>query len=282
MQWSSVLEACDKRQLGCVMGILNCTPDSFSDGGRHQQLEAALQHAGLMQSQGADIIDVGGESTRPGAPAVAWQQELQRTQQVVKQLAGTTQAYLSIDTMKWQVAEAALQAGAHIINDVSGFECARMREVAAANACLVVVMHKKGSPADMQQQAHYHDVVSEVEQYLLAQAELLQQSGVSKQSICLDPGFGFAKTAEHNWQLFAALPRLRRHGYPLLVGASRKRMLAALLAEQTATQERLDLLSAGFSLQAVLQGADIVRVHDVASSVLNLRLAAAIRGAARG
>lgn len=275
-----MLESCDKRQLGCVMGILNCTPDSFSDGGMHADGELALKHAGSLLAQGADIIDVGGESTRPGAQSVDWQEELRRTLEVVRLVAQGTRAFVSIDTMKWQVAEAALQAGAHIINDVSGFECARMREVAAAHDCLVVVMHKKGTPADMQQQAHYRHVVDEVEDYLLGQAELLQKSGVSKQRICVDPGFGFGKTAGHNWQLFAALPRLRRHGYTLLVGASRKRMLAGLLEPQTPSLAELDVLTAGFSLQAVLQGADIVRVHDVASSVLNLRMAAAMRAAA--
>ncbi len=245
-----------------IMGILNVTPDSFSDGGEHDGFEAALAHARRMREEGAAIIDVGGESTRPGSSEVSIAEELARVLPVTKAL--VSEGFLvSVDTRHAEVAAAALEAGAQIINDVSGFRDAAMREVVAAAPSKpgVVVMHMLGEPRTMQANPHYEDVVAEVEAYLLAQAAQLEAAGVARERICIDPGVGFGKTVEHNLALLAHQGRLAQHGYPLMVAVSRKSVFGAVtgIAQPAARDEHSALAAAA----ACAHGAQVARVHNV-------------------
>ena len=257
-----------------VMGVLNVTPDSFSDGGQHAQLETALTHARALLAQGADFIDVGGESTRPGAVEVSEQEELDRTIPVIERLAAEIAVPISIDTQKPAVMRAAVAAGASLINDVAALRAEGALAAAADLNVPVCLMHMQGAPRTMQQTPHYVDVVSEVADFLQARAAACVESGIPHEHILLDPGFGFGKTLDHNVTLMQGLPQLTELGYPLLIGVSRKSMigmLAGSVEEPVAVEQRL-AGSVAAALFAVTQGAAILRVHDVAESAQALRV----------
>jgi len=259
------------------MGVLNVTPDSFSDGGEFDDRSVAPRHARTMLDEGADIIDVGGESTRPGAAEISIAEELERVRPVVAELAGDAGAVpLSIDTRHPEVAVACLDAGASIINDVAGFRDPAMLEVAAGSDAGVVVMHMLGEPGTMQKDPRYGDVVSEVRDFLLERALALEDAGVARERICIDPGFGFGKTLEHNLALLRALPELSGFGYPVMVGLSRKRMIGDITGVEL-PRERVGG-SVGAAVWAAEHGASIVRVHDVGFTVQALRVLEAIAG----
>lgn len=245
-----------------LMGILNVTPDSFSDGGSYNRLDAALVHAERLLADGADILDIGGESTRPGAPYVSPEEELQRVLPLLQRLAAL-QVPLSLDTRRTSVMRAALQAGAvDLINDVSALEDdGALALVAAANVG-ICLMHKQGNPDTMQQQPDYTDVVQEVGGYLARRIELCLENGIARDRLLADPGFGFGKTLQHNLELLRALPQLEAlAGAPLLVGMSRKSMLGAITGEPQPDQ-RLGA-SVAAALLAAQRGAKVIRVHDV-------------------
>ncbi len=249
-----------------IMGIVNITPDSFSDGGKYNNTKNAIAHGLALAEAGADIIDVGGESTRPAAAAVSEEDEKQRILPVIEALAAQNIA-VSADTMKPAVMSAALQGGASILNDVCGFRHAESVAVAAANDCGVVIMHMQGTPQTMQESPQYTDVVSEVAAFLRNQAQTLQESSVAAGRICVDPGIGFGKTAEHNLQLLRNLPQLQMAcgDYPLLIGLSRKSFFTAICGQKEAAER--DLAGAAASaLLATRGGANIFRVHDVAGT----------------
>jgi dihydropteroate synthase len=256
-----------------VMGILNVTPDSFSDGGMHDDPASAVIWGERLISEGAAILDIGGESTRPGAEPLSAPAELARVRPVVGRFAGDP-IPVSIDTRHAEVAKACVGAGASIINDVSGFRERKMVEVAAGCDAGVVVMHMLGEPGTMQKNPRYSDVVREVGGYLLAQATVLQAAGVARERIAIDPGFGFGKTLEHNLELLRRLPELVELGYPVLVGLSRKRFLG----EITGTDEPAERLGSSIAaaLWAAERGAAIVRVHDVGATAQALAVARTI------
>jgi dihydropteroate synthase len=246
-----------------VMGIVNVTPDSFSDGGRFARSEAAVAHAGSLLEAGADILDVGGESTRPGAEPVSADEELGRIMPVIEALAGSG-AVLSVDTMKAAVARRAVAAGAHIVNDVSALTADRdMAGVVRDTGAGVVLMHMQGAPRTMQAAPRYDDVVGEVSSFLQARLRDLEQAGIPRDAMAVDPGIGFGKTAEHNLALLAGLRTLARLGRPVVVGCSRKRFLGEVTGR--AVGERLAGSLAAAAV-AVFLGAHVVRVHDVAES----------------
>lgn len=260
-----------------VMGVLNLTPDSFSDGGRLASVEAAVRQAGLMLAQGADLLDLGAQSTRPGAEEVGPQRELERLLPPLAAIrAAHPSALLSIDTFHASVAEAALAAGAHWINDVSGGrrDPALLRLVASAG-CPLVLMHSRGDSRTMDQLAHYDDVVAEVRAELLAATETALAAGVGARQLIWDPGLGFAKDTGHNLSLLGGLASLAAEGFPLLVGPSRKRFIGAVLNESR-PRARLWGTAAvcGF---AIAQGARILRVHDVGPIVQTARMADALQ-----
>ena len=256
-----------------VMGILNATPDSFSDGGRWVDRDRALRHALDMAAAGADIIDVGGESTRPGARAVDVGEELDRVVPLIEAIVAETDVTVSVDTSKPGVMEAAVRAGAAMINDVRALRGDGALAMAARLSVPVCLMHMQGEPRDMQVDPRYDDVVAEVGEFLVARARACEAAGIPGDHILLDPGFGFGKSLQHNIELFRALPRLRALGYPLLVGISRKSTLGALTGRPV--EERLAGSVAG-ALLAARSGADVVRVHDVAETVDALKVAEAL------
>ena len=261
-----------------VMGIVNVTPDSFSDGGRFLDHGAALAHALKLIEDGADILDIGGESTRPGAAPVPADEETARVVPLIAAIRATSDVAISIDTMKPAVARAAVAAGATIWNDVAALRLAPdAPEVAAELGCEVVLMHMLGEPGTMQDAPRYDDVVAEVEAFLLARTLTAMAAGVAREKIWLDPGIGFGKTPADNLALLAALPRLVALGYPILLGASRKRFIAALDPLGAEADARL-----GGSLAAHLYGATAgvaaVRVHDVRETAQALAVWAAIGG----
>ncbi|ADV66591.1 dihydropteroate synthase [Deinococcus maricopensis] len=258
---------------GCaVMGIVNATPDSFSDGGQHGAPAQALAHARALHAAGALVVDVGGESTRPGADPVPAAEELDRILPVVRALADDGAAVISIDTLKPEVADAALRAGAHLINDVSGLRDPDMLRVCAEHGAPACIMHMQGEPRTMQRRPHYDDVVAEVHGYLTAQADRALAGGIP--SVLLDPGIGFGKTLEHNLTLLRALPRLSAGPHAVLVGASRKRLIDWLAGAPHAADR--DPGSLAVHLHAARAGAAMVRVHDVAGHVQALRVQAAL------
>jgi dihydropteroate synthase len=262
-----------------LMGVVNATPDSFSDGGRFLDPDAAAAHAERLVAEGADLLDLGGESTRPGAPEVPVEVEERRVVPVIERLrARGCTTPISIDTRKPEVARAALAAGANMINDVSALADPALREVAAASGVPTVLMHTRGSPADMASRAIYADVVGEVERELAEALARAVRAGVREEHILLDPGLGFAKTAEHSLALLAALPRLRRLGRPLLVGPSRKSFLGVVTGAPVG--ERLPGTLAAVAA-CVLAGVELLRVHDVAAALQAARVAAAIRDSSR-
>ena len=244
-----------------IMGIVNVTDDSFSDGGLYVDAKRAIAHGLKLAEEGAHIIDVGGESTRPGAPAVDEETEKQRVLPVIESLARQGIA-VSVDTMKPAVMEFAIQAGACILNDVSGFGRVESLKIAAKSNCGLVVMHMQGTPQTMQESPRYDDVVSEVANFLQQRAKQLIAYGVETNRICLDPGIGFGKTLEHNIALLRHLP-LVGDGYPILVGISRKSLLGKI-CQRSIPAER-DFVSATAAAILAYQGANIIRAHHVAS-----------------
>ena len=261
-----------------VMGILNVTPDSFSDGGLFSDPEAAIGRGIEMASDGADIIDIGGESTRPGADPISSEEEMRRVLPVVDGLARRTDAVISIDTTKAVVAEAAIDAGAAIINDVSAMRFdARMKEVARVSGAGVVLMHMVGEPRTMQQDPRYEDVVREVRQALDQWAAAANKSGISRESIAIDPGIGVGKTAAHNLLLLKEIRELTELSkYPVVVGPSRKSFIGTTL--DLPVEERLEGTAAVVAW-AVANGAHVVRVHDVKEMVRVTRMVEAVGGA---
>ncbi len=244
-----------------VMGIVNVTPDSFSDGGRYADPDRAVAHAEQLLGDGADLLDVGGESTRPGADPVPAATECERVVPVIEALARRGGVVLSVDTTKRAVAEAALAAGAHAINDISAFEAdPGLAGVARAYGAGVILMHRQGTPRTMQQNPVYGDVVAEVRDYLEARAAWAESQGLDPATLAVDPGIGFGKTAAHNVALLAGLAALRRLGRPLVVGVSRKRFLEALTGRPVAERLAGTLAAAAF---CVGEGAQVLRVHDV-------------------
>ncbi len=257
-----------------VMGILNVTPDSFSDGGKFQALDHVLCTTEQMLLDGARIIDIGGESTRPGAAAVSLEAELERVVPVIEAIRQRFDCVISIDTSKAAVMSAAVQAGADMINDVRALQEPAALTVAASLQVPVCLMHMQGAPRTMQAAPVYQDVVQEVYQFLLARAEQCQQAGIAASQIVLDPGFGFGKTLAHNYQLLAALSKFVESGYGVLAGMSRKSMIGQLL--DVPVTERLAGSLACATL-AAYAGAQIIRVHDVKETVQAVRIAAAAR-----
>ncbi|WP_298744797.1 dihydropteroate synthase [uncultured Brevundimonas sp.] len=259
-----------------VMGIVNVTPDSFSDGGRLDSVEAAVAHGLRLVGQGADILDVGGESTRPGAEPVAEDQEIARTVPVVAGLRARWAGPISIDTMKPAVARAAVAAGATMWNDVTGLTfSADAPGVAAALGCDIVLMHIRGEPRTMQADPRYGDVVAEVADWLAARAAAAMAAGVARERIWLDPGLGFGKTARHNLALTARLDRIAALGFPVLYGASRKRTIQSIDPTATEPSDRLGG-SLALALEAARKGAAIIRVHDVRETAQALAVQAAV------
>lgn len=259
-----------------VMGILNTTPDSFSDGGRFLAVDAAFSRAAQMVSEGAGIIDVGGESTRPGADPVPQQVELDRVIPVIERIVSELDVTVSVDTMKPAVMREAVSAGAGMINDVNGLRMPGALEAAAEAAVPVCIMHMQGAPKTMQDNPRYEDVVTEVCGFLRQRVEAAQRAGVRVENIVLDPGFGFGKTAAHNLRLLSGLQRLASLGYPLLVGMSRKSMLRALL--DVPAVERVHGGVAAAAL-AVERGACIIRTHDVKPTAHAVKVARAVQSA---
>jgi dihydropteroate synthase len=263
------------------MGVLNVTPDSFSDGGQYLDPRRAAEHALEMEAAGAAIIDIGGESTRPhGAREVRAEIEIARIAPVLKRLGGRLRAPISVDTRKAAVARVALDAGAAIVNDVSALaDDPAMAPLVAARRCAVVLMHMRGGPADHIRFARYRNVVGEVESALSARARFAIRAGVAPSRIVLDPGLGFAKRSRHSLALLGALPRLCALGYPILVGASRKGFVRATAGADSAA---LESATAAISALAIAAGVAIVRVHDVAGAVAAVKTAAAIKSSGGG
>jgi dihydropteroate synthase len=244
-----------------IMGIVNITPDSFSDGGQHLDPGVAADHAFELIALGADIVDVGGESTRPGSTTVSIDEELRRVLPVIERIVKQTSVPVSIDTRKAEVARQALGAGAVIVNDVSGLTFDPfMPPVCAQAQAGVICMHMQGTPATMQQNPHYRDVVAEISAYLAERLDQLEAAGIPRERIVIDPGIGFGKTAEHNLTLLRNVDRLRSLGRPVLIGHSRKRFLGKLLGRP---MDELLAGTIGVSVALALKGAGILRVHDV-------------------
>lgn len=256
-----------------VMGILNTTPDSFSDGGQYQQLEAALRHVERMLEEGATLIDVGGESTRPGADPVSVDQELQRVVPVVEAIKARFDTIVSIDTSTPEVMRESAAVGAGLINDVRALLRPGALAAAAQSGLPVCLMHMRGEPKSMQDAPLYESILTEVGRFLTERVEACEGAGIARDRLLLDPGFGFGKTLEHNLELFAHMHLLQPSGLPLLVGVSRKSMIGQLL-DRPVDQR----LAGGLALAtlAVARGARIIRVHDVAATVDAVRMAEAV------
>lgn len=259
-----------------VMGILNVTPDSFSDGGRYGQRDAALRHAEAMLKAGATLIDVGGESTRPGARAVSPVEELERVAPIVEAIASELDVIISVDTSTPAVIRETARLGAGLINDVRSLQRDGALDAAADSGLPVCLMHMRGEPTTMQQNPQYPDVVAEVREFLLERLAACSAAGIGAERVILDPGFGFAKTLEHNLSLFKHLHALHALGRPLLVGVSRKSMIGKVLGHEVG--ERL-YGSLALAALALSKGAHILRVHDVAQTVDVVRMIAAVEAA---
>ncbi|MDP4030222.1 MAG: dihydropteroate synthase [Gallionella sp.] len=258
-----------------VMGIVNVTPDSFSDGGQHWQHDTAIAHAQRLIAEGADIIDIGGESTRPGAQPVGVQEELDRVLPIIECLRAAP-VPVSIDTCKPEVMQAAIAAGAQIVNDINALQDAAAMNVVAANNVAVCLMHKQGNPQTMQQQPQYENVIAEVGEFLRVRIAAAEIAGIGRARIVIDPGFGFGKTLAHNLTLLRGLDQLAGLGAPVLAGLSRKSMLGALTGQDV--NHRISA-SVAAALIAVQRGASIVRVHDVRETVDALKVWNAVNGA---
>jgi dihydropteroate synthase len=264
-----------------VLGIVNVTPDSFSDGGRHATCEAAVAHALDLASQGADLLDFGGESTRPGSQPVAADEELRRVLPVVQALAGRTALPLSIDTSKAAVAAACLAAGAHVINDVTALRGdPDMARVVRDTGAGVILMHMQGTPATMQAAPHYEDVVADIDRFFEERLRAAADEGIADARVVLDPGIGFGKTEAHNLELLARLETFQRHGRPVCLGVSRKGFLGRVLGRPVG--QRLAGSLAAVCYAVVRQAAQVVRVHDVEATRDAVTLLAAIRRAGQG
>ncbi|XJP24622.1 dihydropteroate synthase [Klebsiella pneumoniae] len=252
-----------------VMGILNVTPDSFSDGGVHNSLIEAVKHANLMINASATIIDIGGESTRPGAAEVSVEEELARVIPVVEAIAQRFEVWISVDTSKAEVIRQSARAGAHIINDIRSLTEPGALQAAAETGLPVCLMHMQGQPKTMQEAPKYEDVFADVERFFNEHIVRCEQAGIAKEKLLLDPGFGFGKNLSHNYQLLARLGEFHHFGLPLLVGMSRKSMVGQLL--NVGPSERLNG-SLACAVIAAMQGAQIIRVHDVKETVEALRV----------
>ncbi len=280
MTWKVAGRAIDVSQRGMIMGVLNVTPDSFSDGGEFFSAESAIEHGMQMAGEGTHFIDVGGESTRPGAEPTSADEELRRVLPVIEGLRKKIPTFISIDTSKSEVARAALEAGASIINDITGGRGdAQMFPLAAERKAAFIIMHMQGEPRTMQIDPHYDDVVAEVAEFFRQQYARALQFGIDPMAIAFDPGIGFGKTLEHNLKLLGNLESLRVHDRPLVVGVSRKGFLGKIMQ----SKEMSDRLAPTIALTALLRarGANILRVHDVKSNVAALRTADAILEAAK-
>jgi dihydropteroate synthase len=256
-----------------IMGVVNVTPDSFSDGGHFLRTEAAVAHARRLIDEGADLLDVGGESTRPGAAPVALDEERRRVLPVIEALAAAG-VPLSVDTQKPELMREAVVAGAALINDVNGFEASGALEAVAGSDCAICIMHRQGDSRTMQQSPQYADVVAEVDAWLRQRAAAAAQAGIGRERIVLDPGFGFGKTLEHNLALLRGLELIAAAGYPVLAGLSRKSMIGALTGKPVG--ERMPG-SVAAALLAAQRGAAILRVHDVAATRDALAVWSALR-----
>lgn len=257
-----------------IMGILNATPDSFSDGGNFNELESALGRIGLMISQGASIIDIGGESTRPGSDPVTEQEELDRVLPIIENaIPQFPDTLFSIDTTKYRVAEEALKLGAHFVNDISGMQ----KEPRLTDLCLqynagYILMHSQGNPKTMQQDPTYDDVVQDIYQFFEKQLQHVEEKGLDQ--VIIDPGIGFGKTLDHNVKLLANLTEFKKLGYPILIGASRKSMLGTLLDDRPVDDRVTGTVAVHY--HAMMKGADIIRVHDVKEASDSLKIFNAI------
>jgi dihydropteroate synthase len=258
------------------MGVLNVTPDSFSDGGQFFNPALAVERGLQMVADGADVLDVGGESTRPGAEPVPEEEEWRRVVPVIAELRRRTGALISVDTMKAGVARAAVEAGADIVNDVNGFRDPAMVEAVAPTTAGLIVMHMQGSPQTMQRHPRYGDVVAEVRDFFVERLATLADGGIDPRRVALDPGFGFGKTLEHNLTLVRHLDRLRVGECPLVVGVSRKSMLGALLGDPALDQRSWPTVA--FTSWLRESGAEVVRVHEVKPNAQALRMTEAILG----
>ena len=276
-KWKIAGEVFDFSIRGWIMGVLNVTPDSFSDGGRFFQIPQALAQARRMIAAGANIIDIGGESTRPGADAVDSAEEKRRVIPIIKELAGET--LISIDTSKAEVAAAALDAGAKIVNDVTGGRGDEaMWPLLAERRAGFIIMHMQGTPRTMQRAPFYRDVVVEVSDFFRQQYACAINSGIDPMTLAFDPGIGFGKTLEHNLSLLKNLPRLRLHDRPLVIGVSRKAFLGKISGHNGSIQGRI-LPTVAFTSLLRMNGAEVLRVHDVEENVEALRVADALRSA---
>jgi len=263
----------------CVMGVLNVTPDSFSDGGRYRDVAAAVERGLAMAAEGAAIIDVGGESTRPGAADVPVQEELERVLPVIEQLVGRVPVPISVDTSKPELMRAAIAAGASLVNDVRALRAPGAVEAVAGSGAAVCLMHMQGDPRTMQADPAYSDVVADVRQFLADRVRACRAAGIGRERISVDPGIGFGKSPEHNLALLAAIDRLADPGLPVLVGVSRKSLVGMITGRPP--EGRL-AGSVAFAALAVMGGAAIVRAHDVAETVDAVKVASALRRAAAG
>lgn len=272
MIWQVADRALDLSRHSIIMGVLNVTPDSFSDGGEFLTAEKAVEHGVRMAAEGAQIIDVGGESARPGAQPVSAEEELARVLPVIAKLRERiAEAFISIDTTKAVVARAALEAGASIINDVSGgLADPEMMKLAAEKQSAFIVMHMQGTPQTMQANPHYTDVVAEVADFFRQQYASALECGIDSMAIAFDPGIGFGKTLEHNLELLSHLPRLRVHDRPMVVGVSRKSSLGQMIG----SPDMSDRLAPTIAFTALLRerGANVLRVHDVKENAAALRV----------
>lgn len=275
MEWQLKNRTLDLTRRGMVMGILNVTPDSFSDGGRHDALDAALRHARQMIAEGAEIIDIGGESTRPGAAMISSKLEISRTAPVIHALRSEWDGLISIDTWKADVAHAAIAAGADIVNDISGLTGdPDMTAVCRESGCGVVVMHRQGTPETMQRAPHYDDVVREVREYFEERLSTLKSSGIAEAALCFDPGIGFGKSVAHNLELLRHLDHLAPAGRPLLLGVSRKSFIGRVL-ESERLEDR-EWPTVALTARARELGVRLHRVHEVKPNLEALRMIEAI------
>jgi dihydropteroate synthase len=259
-----------------VMGVLNVTPDSFSDGGRWLDASHAIEHALQMVEEGAGIIDVGGESTRPGAVAVSVEEELRRVIPVIAVLAPKVSVPISIDTSRPEVIRAATDAGAALVNDIRALKEPGALAAVAATSAAVCVMHMQGEPRTMQMEPRYNDVVKDVRQFLVERVAACENAGIERDRICIDPGIGFGKRLEHNLALLAKVPTFSSLQLPVLIGVSRKSLIGAIAGRET---EQRVFGGVAFATAAVLAGASIIRAHDVAATVDAVKVALALRAA---
>lgn len=243
-----------------IMGIVNVTPDSFSDGGQYNRLDLAFERVKQLVLSGANIIDVGGESTRPGADEVSEQEELDRVIPLIEKISNELDVWISVDTCKAAVMKAALDAGAHIINDIKALTADHAVDVVAKYNCPVCLMHMKGQPKNMQDDPHYDDLIGDISSFLFERIDTCLNAGISRDRIIIDPGFGFGKTLDQNYKLLGQLDRFLSFGLPLLVGMSRKSMIGNLI---NANVDERVIGSVAAHLYAVQKGANILRVHDV-------------------